>query len=115
MNPEGIFYLQLIIHLIQNQIKMKTVDYLKKYSIYFLLAMGVAFTGCDDDDEAPEEENELEVITDVKLIFTPVGGGAAVEASAQDPDGEGVQDLVILDEITLSAETTYTLTFEIFH
>ena len=33
-------------------------------------------------------------------------------ASAQDPDGEGVQDLVVKDEIKLQSGTTYTLTFE---
>jgi len=90
------------------------MDYLKKYSLYAILILGVIFTACDDDDE-PEPEEELEVITDVKLVFTPQGGGAAVEARAQDPDGEGVQELAILDEITLEVDQTYTLTFEIFN
>ena len=34
-------------------------------------------------------------------------------ASAQDPDGEGIQDLQIEDEITLTANTEYVLTFNI--
>ena len=94
---------------------MKIMDYLK-YSLYLLFAVGLTLTGCAEDDEAPEPENELEVITDVKLIFTNVNDASdVVEASAQDPDGEGVQDLVISDQIDLDTSKTYTLTFEIFN
>ena len=56
----------------------------------------------------------MEVITDVTLIFTS-DAGAVVTASAQDPDGEGVQELVVLDEIQLQAGTNYTLTFDIMN
>ena len=54
------------------------------------------------------------MITDVTLIFTS-DAGAVVTASAQDPDGEGVQELVVLDEIQLQAGTNYTLTFDIMN
>lgn len=95
---------------------MKLADFLKKYSLYALLAAGVLFTGCDNDDDAPEPENELEVITDVKLVFTNDADATdVVEARAQDPDGEGVEELQILDEIDLDVDKTYTLTFEIFN
>ena len=71
---------------------------------------------CSDDDEmsAPPEEEELEVITDVTLVFTD-SNGTAVRASAQDPDGEGVQGLIVDDPILLSRDMQYTLTFEIFN
>ena len=81
--------------------------------IYSLLSL-VIFTACEDDDVVPEEEEEMEVITDVTLIFTS-DAGAVVTASAQDPDGEGVQELVVLDEIQLQAGTNYTLTFDIMN
>ena len=55
----------------------------------------------------------MEVFTDVKLVFTPTGGGAAVEATAQDPDGAGVQELQVLGAINLAANTSYTLTMVI--
>ncbi|MEN0006178.1 MAG: GTP cyclohydrolase [Bacteroidota bacterium] len=91
------------------------MDFFKKYSLYMLLAVGVLFTGCDDDD-APDPENLPEVITDVTLIFTNTANSSdVVTASAQDPDGQGVQELQILGGITLSANTTYTLTYEIFN
>lgn len=91
------------------------MDFFKKYTLYALLAVGVLFTGCDDDD-APEPENLPEVITDVKLIFTnDADASDVVEARAQDPDGEGVEELEILDQITLKTNTTYTLTYEIFN
>lgn len=79
-----------------------------------LLGSTLVFTSCKDD-EAPEVENVVEVFTDVTLVFTPEGGGTAISALAQDPDGVGSQPLVVQDEITLAAETTYTLTLEIFN
>ena len=81
--------------------------------LYSLLSL-VIFTACEDDDVVPEEEEEIEVITDVTLVFTS-DAGAVVTASAQDPDGEGVQELVVLDEIQLQAGTNYTLTFDIMN
>ena len=81
--------------------------------LYSLLSL-VIFTACEDDEIVPEEEEEEEVITDVTLIFTS-DAGAVVTASAQDPDGEGVQELVVLDEIQLQAGTNYTLTFDIMN
>jgi len=92
---------------------MKTVSYFKKYSLYTAIAAGVFFTSCDDDD-VPEIENELEVITDVVLIFTNEDDPEdVVEAHAEDPDGEGIEGLEIMDEITLDVDKTYTLTFDI--
>ena len=61
------------------------------------------------DADAPPCENEEEIITDVILTWTPEGGGDPVIARAQDPDGEGPLDLVILDEIQLLESTEYTL------
>ena len=81
--------------------------------LYSLLSL-VIFTACEDDDVVPEEEEEMEVITDVTLVFTS-DAGAVVTASAQDPDGAGVQELVVLDEIQLQAGTNYTLTFDIMN
>ena len=82
------------------------------YLLYAVLTLFI-FTACEEDEAAPEEENEVEVFTDVKLVFTPTGGGAAVEATAQDPDGAGVQELQVLGAINLAANTSYTLTMVI--
>ena len=82
------------------------------YLLYAVLTLFI-FTACEEDEPAPEEENEVEVFTDVKLVFTPTGGGAAVEAAAQDPDGAGVQELQVLGAINLAANTSYTLTMVI--
>ena len=82
------------------------------YLLYAVLTLFI-FTACEEDEAAPEEENEVEVFTDVKLVFTPTGGGAAVEAAAQDPDGAGVQELQVLGAINLAANTEYTLTMVI--
>ena len=94
---------------------MKLFNNFKKYSLLAFLATSILMAGCNDDEE-PEVENELEVITDVTLIFTNDADATdVVEASAQDPDGAGVEELQILDEITLDVDKTYTLTFEIFN
>ena len=82
------------------------------YLLYAVLTLFI-FTACEEDEVAPEEENEVEVFTDVKLVFTPTSGGAAVEAAAQDPDGAGVQELQVLGAINLAANTSYTLTMVI--
>ncbi|MEM8525791.1 MAG: T9SS type A sorting domain-containing protein [Bacteroidota bacterium] len=68
-----------------------------------------------DDPSAPPCENEEEVITDVTLTFTSADGSDVVTARAQDPDGQGPQDLQILDEINLSESTEYTLTVELLN
>lgn len=97
---------------------MKIYNKFRKYGIMAVLFTSVVVTSCNDDDDngAPPEENEEEVITDVKLVFTNVFDTTdVVEARAQDPDGEGVQELMILDEISLDISKTYQLTLEIFN
>nr|WP_299381988.1 GTP cyclohydrolase [Allomuricauda sp.] len=95
---------------------MKTIDYLKNLKLIAFLFAALTIVSCSNDDDVPPEENEVEVITDVTLVFTNDADATdVVRASAQDPDGEGIQELMVEDEITLSADTQYTLTFEIFN
>ncbi|GAA4834005.1 hypothetical protein [Algivirga pacifica] len=84
---------------------------------YLLLGLSVmTFTACDDDDDFPEEENDLEVITRVTLSFTnDQDAGDVVTALAVDPDGAGIQDLEVLENIVLKANTTYTLEMELLN
>ncbi|UXP31466.1 hypothetical protein N6H18_14025 [Reichenbachiella agarivorans] len=92
---------------------MRKVNHLKKYSIYAVMLGGLIFTGCSDDD-TPEVENEEEVITDVTLVFTNDDDPSdVVTARAEDPDGAGLQELTILDEINLGLNKSYTLTLQI--
>lgn len=86
-----------------------------KNVIVATLALVCAFTitSCDDDD--PVKEDVPELITKATLIFTPVGGGTPVSASATDPDGEGVQDIMVDGPINLTAGTTYTLTLSLIN
>ena len=85
------------------------------YLLFAVLTLFV-FTACEEDDAAPEEEHEEEVITDVKLIFTnQYDANDVVVARAQDPDGPGVEELKVLDGILLGINKQYTLTFEIMN
>ncbi|MCH2231098.1 MAG: GTP cyclohydrolase [Crocinitomicaceae bacterium] len=91
---------------------------MKQFRNYGLIAMtiaGIAITSCKKEEVAPPaEENEVEVITDVKLVFTNASDPAdVVEANAQDPDGSGAQSLAILNDINLDINKTYILTYEI--
>jgi len=87
---------------------------LKKYKLAFVLLASIAITGCSKDDSAPAHENEEEIITDVKLIFTNKSdANDIVEAKAKDPDGEGVQELQIVDPINLDVNKTYILSLEV--
>lgn len=70
-------------------------------------------SGCSKDD--PQKEDTPELITNVALIFTPTGGGPSVTAFATDPDGEGVQDLVVDGPIDLAAGTQYVLSIELIN
>ena len=96
---------------------MKTINPFKNLQLLAILFSVITIIGCStDDDVAPEEENEVEVFTDVTLIFTNTTDNSdVVRASAQDPDGTGIQELQILDAITLAADTEYTLTYEILN
>ncbi|MEM6347202.1 MAG: GTP cyclohydrolase [Bacteroidota bacterium] len=94
---------------------MTAVNYFKKYSLWTLVLVGMVVYGCGDE-VVPPDENPPETITDVKLIFTNVNDATdVVEARAEDPDGEGVEELKILDEINLGAGKTYTLTYEVLN
>jgi hypothetical protein len=96
---------------------MKTINPFKNLQLLAILFSVITIISCSkDDDVAPDEENEVEVFTDVTLIFTNMADiSDVVRASAQDPDGTGIQELQILDAITLAADTEYTLTYEILN
>tara|TARA_B100000780_G_C21098491_1_gene443183 strand:- start:341 stop:964 length:624 start_codon:yes stop_codon:yes gene_type:complete len=97
---------------------MKNLFKLQKFSLYFLLLSGLAITSCnnDDDDDVPAVENEEEVITDVTLVFTNTADSTdVVTASAQDPDGPGVQELQVLGDINLDTSKTYIMTMEVMN
>ena len=73
----------------------------------------LTMASCDDND--PVKEDVPVLITKATLTFTPSGGGTAVVATATDPDGEGVQDIVVDGAINLTSGTTYTLTISLIN
>jgi hypothetical protein len=75
-----------------------------------LLAGLVLLSACNNDD--PEPENQEELITTVRLTFTPAGGGAPVIATWQDLDGDG-GGAPQVSSVTLTRNTTYTLAVEL--
>ncbi len=81
---------------------------LHKVMLILMVFSFLTLTSCDEDD--PVKEDVPELITKATLVFTPSGGGAAVTATATDPDGDGVQDITVDGPINLASGTTYTLT-----
>jgi len=72
-----------------------------------LLAGLALLSACNDKD--PVAENQEELITTVRLTFTPTGStGSPVVATWQDPDGDGGTAPTV-SPITLAGNTTYTL------
>jgi hypothetical protein len=69
-------------------------------------------SSCDDDE--PTKEDTPELITKATLTFTPTDG-APVIVTATDPDGEGVQDIIVDDAINLEAAKNYTLTIQLIN
>lgn len=73
----------------------------------------VLLAACKKDD-VDVEDNEEEVITTMKLTFTPVGGGTAVTAQFKDPDGPGGTPPT-QDEILLAPSTTYNVSLQLLN
>ncbi len=64
-------------------------------------------SGCEVED--PQKEEVPELITTVSLTFVPTSGEDPVRVSATDPDGEGVQDIMVEGPVRLKASKSYTL------
>lgn len=78
--------------------------------VKFLLPLFILslFTACKDDD--PQPENEQELITTLRLTFTPTGA-APIVVTYKDTDGTG-PTAPSVQPINLKANTTYNLKVE---
>lgn len=91
----------------------------QKFGMYALMFSALSLTACskDDDDnhdDEPPHEHGQEMITDVTLTFVNTNDPTdVVVARAQDPDGEGVADIEVLDAIELTMDATYVMTVEV--
>lgn len=85
-----------------------------RISRFFVIAGILSTTiwsACKDDDVPPQSDPK-EIITDIRLIFSSQEGGAPLNFSATDPDGEGPEDLQAGEGIALKPNTTYDLFIE---
>ncbi len=81
------------------------------YKTAFFTALTTTLLACGHDS-APYQGNEGEVITTVELHFIPEGGGEAIVATFDDPDGDG-GDPPSVDAIALPpGEYALSLKFE---
>jgi len=78
-----------------------------------VFALAGAIAACDDPTEPIANEEEL--ITDVTITLTPVGGGAAITSTIADPDADGPNPPnPQTAAIALDAGVTYNGTIEFF-
>lgn len=81
--------------------------------LFFVLTLSIIlFSACGPED--PDPINEEEVITTLKYILTPSGGGDAVTLIFQDLDGDGGNAPTITSGILMDS-TTYTGTLELLN
>ncbi len=88
-------------------------DFLIRWSYrttYFIM-VGLLFMGCKPEN--PPAENEEELITEVKLIFTSQSDATVVTALATDADGEGPLPMEVTLNPILESQTLYYLDIEI--
>ena len=75
--------------------------------------VALLLAACDDDPTAPTPGNEQELITDVTLTLTPIGGGSSITTTIADPDGAGPNPPAAQTaEILLVQGTTYDGTIQ---
>ncbi len=79
--------------------------------LWLLLAV-FTLPACNTED--PEPENDEELITTVKLTFTPTGSGQTVTGTWQDTDGVG-GSAPLVSKINLARNTTYTVRTELLN
>lgn len=95
---------------------MNRISNIKPASTIFLsvllLTTASLLTSCSDDD--PKREDTPELITKVTLTFTPTMGTPVV-VTATDPDGEGIQDIVVDGPINLDIDKQYVLTLALIN
>lgn len=99
---------------------MKMITLTKRKFLIALSLVVVLGVSCSKDD--PKKESTPELITKVTLTFTEtsvVGGPGPVSGpvvvSATDPDGEGVQNLIVEGPINLIQGTTYVMSIELIN
>ncbi len=87
---------------------MKT---LSKYFLLFIAVISLTVSACHKDDDHDHDEEEL--ITTVRLKFTPPSG-PVLNFSWQDLDGEG-GNAPIIPTVNLAANTTYSVELELLN
>lgn len=80
--------------------------YIRTLLLVTMIATGLVLASACDSESPDDHSGESELITRVTVTLTPEGGGAAVVAVAEDPDGDGAN--LQIDPINLVSNTTYS-------
>ncbi|WP_425236909.1 type 1 periplasmic binding fold superfamily protein [Ulvibacterium sp.] len=81
---------------------MKISNYISLFTLIFVLLVS-----CSDDDDAPEQINEQEVITTMTITLVPEGGGTTVALQTRDIDADGPNPPEVSVSGNLAANTSY--------
>ncbi len=77
-----------------------------------LILLTLSVLACGHADDGNTGGNEAEVITTVILEFTPAGGGTAIVAEFDDPDGDGGNAPTVDDAELAAGSYTLSVRFE---
>jgi hypothetical protein len=83
-----------------------TTNRMKLFAVVVLA--GLVIAGCK---KKKEKENEEELITTVRVVLTPVSGGAAQTFVWKDADGDG-GNAPVIDQIVLAPSTSYNCSLQ---
>lgn len=83
-------------------------------TLLFFALLAVAFSACEKDPKDPDDpqtpDNDGEVITTLKLVFTAIdANGSDFTATFRDSDGDGGNGPDIFDTIKLASNATYSV------
>lgn len=80
---------------------------MRNFKFLYLAALTVSLlaTSCDNDDDTPEEVNEEEVITTLRVSLAGTAGNVVMQSTDLDGDGPDAPVVAVIGE--LAANSTY--------
>lgn len=80
-----------------------------------LIAVLFAAGACSEKTTAPVDEDDPELITTVQITLRPIDGGQPIVATWEDLDGIGGNPPNIIDTVTISPDSVYSMSIVVLN